>query len=66
MRGGLWVHFAKVKWVSTGVALEYLYLGIVGCVCRDVCMTAHMVGVVYIDEGRAGEGRAGVDFAKVT
>jgi hypothetical protein len=27
--------------VSTGVALEYLYLGIVGCVCREGCMNVY-------------------------
>ena len=48
------------------MAVEYVYLGIVGCVCREGCMSVYMVGVEYIDEGRAGEGRAGVDFAKVT
>ena len=27
--------------------------GIVGCVCREVCMSGYMVGVEYIDEGLA-------------
>jgi hypothetical protein len=33
--------------------VEYLYLGIVGCVCREGCMSGYMVGVEYIDEGLA-------------
>ena len=35
------------------MAVEYLDLGIVGCVCRDVCMSACRGGVEYLDDGRA-------------
>jgi hypothetical protein len=50
--------------VSTGVALEYVYLGIVGCVCREGCMSVYMGGVEYIDEGRAGDGCSESEVSK--
>ena len=42
--------------MSTGVALGYLDLGIVGCVCREGCMSVYLGGVEYIDDRRAGDG----------